>query len=90
MTKRTNLNMITMLLIVLLLFVVVSKAPAYDLESLMKIRPGRARAITSTDTSFNGNSDRIKYVTPGETKVLADIKGPGVIRHIWQIGRAHV
>ncbi len=83
MAKRINLNVITMLLIMLLLFIGVPKAPAHDLDTLMKIQPGRSRAITSTDPSFTGNSDRIKYVTPGETKVLADIKGPGVIRHIW-------
>jgi hypothetical protein len=28
-------------------------------------------------------ADRAKYIAPGETKVLADIKGPAVIRHIW-------
>ncbi|MEW6747919.1 MAG: glycoside hydrolase family 172 protein [Planctomycetota bacterium] len=56
---------------------------AQDLEDLMYIKPGRSRAITSADPNPNGNADRIKYVTCGETKVLADIKGPGVIRHIW-------
>jgi hypothetical protein len=54
-----------------------------DLDSLMTIKPGRSRAVTSTDPSFHGNADRIKYIAPGETKVLADIKGPAVIRHIW-------
>src|SRR5690606_29143288 len=29
-----------------------------------------------------GNADRIQ-VEPGETAVIADIAGPGVIRHIW-------
>src|SRR5512142_1172404 len=56
---------------------------AQSLDGLMKLQPGRSRAVTSTDPSFTGNADRIKYITPGETKVLADIKGPAVIRHIW-------
>ncbi|MGZ5498305.1 MAG: glycoside hydrolase family 172 protein [Candidatus Aminicenantales bacterium] len=62
---------------------VVTMAAAQDLDGLMKLKPGRSRAVTSTDPSFTGNADRLKYIAPGETKVLADIKGPGVIRHIW-------
>ena len=57
--------------------------PAQDLDGLTKLRPGRSRAVTSTDPSVTGNADRIKYITPGETKILADIQGPAVIRHIW-------
>lgn len=56
---------------------------AQDLDGLLKVRSGRSRAVTSSDPSFTGNADRTKYITPGETKVLADIKGPAVIRHIW-------
>jgi len=54
-----------------------------DLSDLALIKPGRSRAVTSAEPDPNSNSDRIRYVTPGETKVLADIKGPAVIRHIW-------
>ncbi len=56
---------------------------AQSLDGLMKLQPGRSRAVTSTDPSFTGNADRLKYITSGETKVLADITGPAVIRHIW-------
>lgn len=56
---------------------------AQDLDGLMVLRPGRSRAVSSTDPSFTGNADRIKYIAPGETRTLADIKGPAVIRHIW-------
>jgi len=63
--------------------VAVSFSAAQDLDGLMKLRPGRSRAVTSTDPSFTGNADRVKYIAPGETRVLADIKGPAVIRHIW-------
>jgi hypothetical protein len=64
-------------------FLAASFSVAQDLDGLMKLKPGRSRAVTSTDPSFTGNADRIKYITPGETKVLADMKGPGVVRHIW-------
>jgi hypothetical protein len=60
-----------------------SSSPAQDLSDLTQIKPGRSRAITSADPDPNSNADRIRYITPGETKVLADIKGPAVVRHIW-------
>jgi len=60
-----------------------SAVPAQDLDGLMRLKPGRSRAVTSTDPSYPGNADRVKYIAPGETRVLADIKGPAVIRHIW-------
>ncbi len=60
-----------------------SVAMCQNLSDLMQIHPGRSRAVTSSDPNPNSNADRLKYVNAGETKVLADIKGPGVIRHIW-------
>ena len=58
-------------------------ASAQSLDGLMQVKPGTSRAVTSADPNPNSNADRIKYITPGETKVLAHIKGPAVIRHIW-------
>lgn len=59
------------------------EAVSQELQGLMQIRPGQSRAITSADPNPNSNADRIRYITPGETRVLADIKGPAVINHIW-------
>jgi hypothetical protein len=56
---------------------------AQDLSSLAIVKPGKSRAITSADPNPGSNADRIKYIAPGETKTLADIKGPAVINHIW-------
>ena len=56
---------------------------AQDLGSLSQVRPGRSRAVTSSDPNFASNSDRVRYIKPGETLVLADIKGPATINHIW-------
>ncbi len=83
MVQEMKFNVIALLVVSLLLPAVAPRAWAQGLDSLMKVQPGRARAVTSTDPSFTGNADRTRYVTPGETKVLADIEGPGVIRHIW-------
>ena len=60
-----------------------SSAAAQDLSDLAQIKAGRSHAVTSADLDPNSNADRVRYVAPGETKVLADIKGPAVIRHIW-------
>lgn len=54
-----------------------------DLSDLSQIRPGQSSAVTSADPHPGSNADRVRYVAPGETKVLADIVGPAVIRHIW-------
>lgn len=83
MAGRIRLTAITLCLVWLVLLAAAPQASAQDLNALMKVQPGRARAVTSTDPSFTGNYDRTTYVVPDETKVLADIKGPGVIRHIW-------
>jgi len=60
-----------------------SAAPAQDLSGLAQVRPGKSKAVSSADPNPDSNADRIKYIAPGETKVLADIRGPAVINHIW-------
>lgn len=72
-----------------------SPARAQSLADLAKPHEGRSRRASSThrigpDGKFdpngvpdpNSNWDN-KNVAPGETKVLLDAKGPGVITHIW-------
>lgn len=54
-----------------------------DLNSLKQIKTGRAKAVTSADPDNNSNADRIRYINAGESKVIADIKGPATINHIW-------
>jgi hypothetical protein len=51
------------------------------LENLAVLRDGRSKRISSWDTS--GRNRDCWTVGAGETKTLAHIKGPGVIRHIW-------
>lgn len=50
-------------------------------DNLYKFSTARSRRISSYDHS-GGNNDRIA-IEAGETAVLADIAGSGVIRHIW-------
>ena len=53
------------------------------LEALMYVREGRARRSSSHDPDWrDGNNDR-REIAPGQTLVIADLQGPGVIQHIW-------
>ncbi len=51
------------------------------LDHLATARPGRSKRISSWDTS--GRNRDYWTIPAGQTVTLADIKGPGVIRHIW-------
>src|SRR5690606_19184553 len=49
---------------------------------LAAISQGRSAAVSSHAPAFS-NADRLQYIKSGETTVLADIKGPAIINHIW-------
>ncbi|HEY3321907.1 MAG TPA: glycoside hydrolase family 172 protein [Planctomycetota bacterium] len=63
-------------------------AHASTLEDLTRLRDGRSRRVSSTAKLPNGrpdpnsNGDNVD-VPPGKTHVLADLKGPGTITHMW-------
>ncbi len=58
------------------------------LGGLLELEDGRSRRETSTRTLPDGrpdpdsNYDNFR-VKPGETHVLADLEGPGIVRHVW-------
>ncbi len=52
------------------------------LEQLTLSSNGQSKRSSSTDSNFNGNGDS-KEISAGETLVLADLDGPGIIKHIW-------
>ncbi len=63
-------------------------AYASELESLILSREGRSYGSTSTHKLPDGNPDPNSNgdnftVKPGDTHVLANLKGPGIIQHIW-------
>ena len=75
------------LFIFLLMFTGITTAGAQSLNrSLMEdlLVPSNARSMrsSSTDPDINANGDS-KEIEPGETIVIADLEGPGIIRHIW-------
>ncbi|MDX2065732.1 MAG: glycoside hydrolase family 172 protein [Fimbriimonadaceae bacterium] len=51
------------------------------LANLARIVDARSLRISSYDRS-GGNADSIR-IEPGETKVIADIAGAGIVKHIW-------
>ena len=61
---------------------------AAPLDDLLRLRDGRSRRVSSTAKlpdgrpDPNSNADNVR-VPPGTTHVLADLKGPGVLTHIW-------
>src|SRR5690606_36388792 len=51
------------------------------LDGLYMFRNARTKRVSSYDRT-GGNADNIT-IKPGETAVLADIPGTGIIKHIW-------
>ena len=56
-------------------------APA-GLSDLPRLKNFSAHRVSS-DNSFVGSNDDSKRIMPGETLVMADLRGPGVVSHIW-------
>ncbi len=58
--------------------------PLYDLDTAPLIQKGvRTKQVSSYDPS-GGNGDAGHYVRiEGNVKVMADLKGPGIVRRIW-------
>jgi hypothetical protein len=57
------------------------------LGNLAQMTNGRTARLSSWDTS--GRNGDAWSIEPGETRVLADIKGPGCITHIWMTQSNH-
>jgi hypothetical protein len=54
-----------------------------ELSSLTQIKKGiKSKRISSYDQTGN-NNDRFEDIKPGDKKVLFDVKGAGIINHIW-------
>ncbi len=52
------------------------------LENLFIPSPARSMRKSSTNPKFDSNGDS-RQIMPGETIVIADLEGPGIIKHIW-------
>lgn len=52
------------------------------LGQLTVLRPGRSARVSSAAPQRSSNRDN-RRIEPGKTLVLADLRGPGTIKHIW-------
>lgn len=57
------------------------------LHKLTRIRKGKTGRFSSWDTT--GRNQDYWLIPAGESHVLADVEGPGVITHIWMTQREH-
>jgi hypothetical protein len=54
----------------------------FDLQDLPRIKAFSAGRVSSGNR-YAGSNDDSKRIMPGETFVMADLTGPGVVSHIW-------
>jgi hypothetical protein len=66
----------------LLIFFATAFANAQSLTDLPRLKNYSAHRVSS-DNPFIGSNDDSKRIFPGETFVMADLRGPGVVDHIW-------
>ncbi len=59
-----------------------ASAAAQSLSDLPRLKNFSAHRVSS-DNRFVGSNDDSKRIMPGETLVMADLRGPGVVNHIW-------
>ncbi|NLV46884.1 MAG: DUF2961 domain-containing protein [Candidatus Hydrogenedentes bacterium] len=53
------------------------------LEGLSQIKQGRTMRSSSCDVDWQAGNADARPIAPGETLVIAELEGPGVINHIW-------
>jgi len=56
--------------------------PAQSLTDLPRLKNYSAHRVSS-DNPFIASNDDSKRIFPGETFVMADLRGPGIVDHIW-------
>lgn len=54
----------------------------FNLFDLPRVKTFSAHRVSSNNR-FVGSNDDSKRIMPGETLVMADLRGPGVVNHIW-------
>ncbi len=65
-----------------LLTLLAAFANAQSLTDLPRLKNYSAHRVSS-DNPFIGSNDDSKRIFPGETFVMADLRGPGIVDHIW-------
>jgi hypothetical protein len=64
-------------------FIIYAQLPGNDLITLAQIRNGiKSKRVSSYDTLGN-NDDKLNNIKAGDKRILFNVKGPGIINHIW-------
>ena len=63
-------------------------SPADDQLGIARFNTYEARR-SSSDNRYMLSNDDAKHIMPGETLVIADLQGPGMVTHIWVTGAAN-
>jgi len=61
----------------------VSSARSTGLDELTRLHDGRPMRASSADPNWQTGNKDSRPIHPGKTVTLAELDGPGVIRHIW-------
>ncbi|MCL4694110.1 MAG: DUF2961 domain-containing protein [Candidatus Hydrogenedentes bacterium] len=56
---------------------------AGPLDDLATLKPGRTMRASSSDPNWAVGNGDARPIEPGDTLVVAELEGPGVINHIW-------
>ena len=60
-----------------------SHGPLESLDELAQLRDGQTLRASSSDPDWRSGNGDARSIPPGETLVVADLEGPGIIHHIW-------
>ena len=80
MTGKPGLNKVSTMLFALVLPAAVS---AGDLDNLFNVRNARTKRASSANPEWKNANGDSRPLPAGETLTLAELQGPGVVRHIW-------
>ncbi|MFO0982310.1 MAG: glycoside hydrolase family 172 protein [Planctomycetota bacterium] len=69
-------------LVVVVIGIASAVAAGQELDALTVVKQARSRRVSSTSADALSNADN-RWVKPGETFTMAELAGPGVIRHLW-------
>lgn len=84
---KNDISVLTYLLLIFVLIPIGLKAQTannFSAPPLWQARGYTSERISSYDTTgANDDGNWQNKIQPGETRVIANVKGPGIIRHIW-------
>ncbi len=81
-TRRLGRNCLLLTFLITCCLAQVPGPEPSNLFDLPRLKNFSAHRVSS-DNRFVGSNDDSKRIMPGETLVMADLRGPGVVDHIW-------